>query len=146
MESRQPVWDRSRPACDRRAQTRGRASSALPIVLALALVGLAPAAVAGDNASTAKEGGLGSAAAISSLVYGPVKLLYATGGTVASGLTWLFSGGDGKVAKTVLTRSVRGNYVITPEMLQGQQELEFVGRAPEYREAPPQIASAPEAW
>ena len=114
--------------------------------MAAALLVASPAAWAGDGVSTAKEGGLGSAAAISTLVYGPVKLVYASGGTVASGMTWLFSGGDGKVAKTVLTRSVRGNYVITPEMLQGQEGLEFVGRAPEYRETTPQIASAPEAW
>lgn len=146
MKSRHPVWDRARAACARRVWTRGRAQAVPGLILAVALLGAAPSAWAGDGAGTAKEGGLGSAAAISSLVYGPLKLLYASGGTVASGFAWLFSGGDGKVAKTVLTRSVRGTYVITPEMLQGQEELEFVGRAPEYRDAAPQVASAPEAW
>ena len=49
-------------------------------------------------------------------------------------------------ARHARTRSVRGTYVITPEMLLGQEQLEFVGRSPEYRETTPQIASAPEAW
>jgi hypothetical protein len=88
------------------------------------------------------------AAAITTLVYSPLKLLYAVGGPPASGLAWIFSGGDSTVAKTVMTRSVRGTYVITPEHLQGREQLEFVGRAPEYRSAPDpaQVAAAPEAW
>ena len=94
----------------------------------------------------AKEGGLGSAAAITTLIYSPLKLVYAGGGTLASGLTWMFSGGDSDAAKTVMTRSVRGSYTVTPEMLQGRQKLEFVGRAPEYRDDVPQVAAAPEAW
>jgi len=97
---------------------------------------------------TAKEGGLGAAAAISTLVYGPVKVFWATGGTVIAGLAWMFTAGDGEVAQTVLTRAVRGTYVITPETLQGQQEIEFVGRAPEYRPtgSPAQVAAAPDGW
>lgn len=115
---------------------------------AVALV-LAPmVSSAGETGGTAKEGGLGIAAALSSLVYGPLKVVYAVGGTVASGLAWGFSGGDGEVASTVLTRAVRGTYVITPETLQGDQEIEFVGRAPQYRTsagAPAQVAVAPES-
>ena len=132
------------PVMNRVRGQRARTAFCACLVTA-ALVAVAPSAWAGD--STAKEGGLGMAAAISSLVYGPLKVVYAIGGTTASGLTWMFSGGDSKAAKTVLTRSVRGTYVITPETLQGKQDLEFVGRAPEYRsEAPSQVAAAPEAW
>ena len=90
------------------------------------------------------------AAAITTLVYSPLKMLYAIGGPPASGLAWMFSGGDSGVAKTVLTRSIRGTYVITPETLRGREPLEFVGKAPEYRmgpqEPPNQVAAAPEAW
>jgi len=116
------------------------------VSLVLLVLLATPAAWAGD--STAKEGGLGMAAALTTLVYSPLKVVYAIGGTTASGLTWVFSGGDSRTAKTVLTRSVRGTYVITPEALQGQRSLEFVGRAPEYRTAAPpdQVAAAPEAW
>ena len=117
-------------------------------LVAVALVGAASSAWAND--STAKEGGLGFAAGITTLIYSPLKIVYAVGGTTASGLTWVFSGGDSKAAKTVLTRSVRGSYTITPDMLRGREDLEFVGRAPEYRSPPPsQVAAAPappEAW
>ncbi len=145
MNSRHPVLDRAHSLCVRRTVGRGRGQGASALILVIALL-VAPSAWAGGDQNTATEGGLGAAAAISSLVYGPLKLVYAAGGTTAAGFAWIFSGGDGKVAQTVATRSVRGTYVITPEMLQGQEGLEFVGRAPEYREAAPQVASAPEAW
>ncbi len=138
MKSMNPVMDRAHASCARRKLARG-----LGAMIVAAALFAAPTAWA---ESTAKEGGLGMAAALSSLVYGPAKVVYAIGGTTAAGFAWAFSGGDSRVAQTVVTRSVRGTYVITPEMLQGQDTLEFVGRAPEYRDPPPQVASAPEAW
>ena len=100
-----------------------------------------------DVGETAAEGGMGSAAALASLVYGPLKLVYALGGATIAGCAWAFSGGDSEVADTVLTRAVRGTYVITPEELRGEKEIEFVGRAPEYRpgRATAQVASGPAA-
>ena len=96
-------------------------------------------------ADTAAEGGLGGAAALATLVYGPLKLVYALGGATIAGCAWAFSGGDSEVADTVLTRAVRGTYVITPEELRGRKEIEFVGRAPEYRpaQATAQVAAGP---
>lgn len=100
-----------------------------------------------DVGETAAEGGMGSAAALASLVYGPLKLVYALGGATIAGCAWAFSGGDSEVADTVLTRAVRGTYVITPDELRGEKEIEFVGRAPEYRpgRATAQVASGPAA-
>lgn len=120
--------------------------------LGAAAIALAPAVSMANDGSgglgTAKEGGLGAAAALSSLVYGPAKVFWAAGGTVIAGLAWVFTAGDGEVAQTVLTRAVRGTYVITPNTLQGQDEIEFVGRSPEYRPAgrSAQVASAPDGW
>ena len=108
-----------------------------------------------DVADTAAEGGLGGASALATLVYGPLKLVYAMGGATIAGCAWAFSGGDSEVADTVLTRAVRGTYVITPDELRGRKEIEFVGRAPEYRpgQATAQVAagpkpdsSAPDGW
>jgi type IV secretory pathway VirB2 component (pilin) len=124
---------------------RGR--SALCALACSITILLSPAgALAGETMGTAKEGGLGGAAAITSLIYGPVKILYAVGGATIAGFAWVFSGGDSQVAGTVLTRAVRGTYVITPESLTGKSEIEFVGRAPEYRESGDrtQVARAPE--
>ena len=99
-----------------------------------------------DLGGTASEGGLGAAAALSTLVYGPLKLAYSLGGATIAGFAWVFSGGDSEVADTVLTRAVRGTYVITPEELRGEKEIEFIGRAPQYRPggANAQVASGPE--
>ncbi len=71
---------------------------------------------------------------LATAIYSPVKLTYAFGGMVVGGLAWLFSGGDSDVAGVILTPSLRGSYVLTPEMLQGRDEIEFFGRRPEYRE------------
>lgn len=103
-------------------------------------------ALAKNQALTmAKSGGLGAASALTSLVYGPVKLVYATTGLLVSGIAYAFSGGDKEVAKVVITPSVMGDYVITPRMLTGDQSIQFFGRDPGY-EAPPApapVATAP---
>ena len=78
--------------------------------------------------------GLGSAAVISSLVYGPVKMAYSIVGVVFGGIAWGLSGGDTEVMSAVITPAVRGDYVVTPSHLRGEEHLEFIGRQPEYRE------------
>ena len=101
----------------------------ITLLLSVALVGGPSLASAGDVASeTSREGGLGAAAALSTLVYGPVKLVYALGGMIVGGVSWAFTAGDTQVAEKVFTRSVRGTYVITPEHLTGEKELIFIGR------------------
>jgi hypothetical protein len=99
---------------------------------------------AGEKAAdVSRESGLGAAAAISSLIYGPVKLVYAVGGLVVGSFAWVFTAGDSKVAETVFTRSLRGDYVITPGILVGDEPLEFIGRDVEpYRPKTEAVASA----
>lgn len=127
---------------------KGRRALCAWLVAAALAVAPGVSMAAGDGLGTAKEGGLGAAAAITTLVYGPAKVLWATGGSVIAGLAWMFTAGDGQVAQTVLTRAVRGTYVITPQALQGAEEIEFVGRSPEYRPngRPAQVAAAPDGW
>jgi len=99
-------------------------------VLAVTLLLGAPSVgfAGGKAAEVSRESGLGAAAALSTLVYGPVKLLYAMGGLVTGSLAWVFTAGDTQVAEMVYTRSLRGTYVITPEILLGEERLEFIGR------------------
>jgi hypothetical protein len=98
-------------------------------VLAVTLLGAPSIGFAGEKAAeVSRESGLGAAAAISSLVYGPVKVLYAVGGLVVGSFAWVFTAGDSQVAEQVFTRSLRGTYVITPEILVGEERLEFIGR------------------
>ena len=117
------------------------------LMTALMVVALLGAPSAGFAESTAqetgREGGLGAAAALSSLIYGPVKLLYATGGLIVGGFAWAFTAGDSQVAEKVFTRSLRGTYVLTPDHLTGEQEIVFIGRDVDEPSAQPEaVASA----
>jgi hypothetical protein len=73
--------------------------------------------------------GLGVGAAICSIVYGPVKIVYATLGSITSGFAWLFTGGRTDIAREIITASVRGDYVVTPENLTFNEPLQFTGRS-----------------
>lgn len=84
--------------------------------------------------SMGSEAGIGAGAAICSLVYGPVKIVYATLGLVFGGMAWALSGGDADVLDAVVTPAVRGDYVVTPSILRGERPLEFIGRRPGYEE------------
>ena len=83
---------------------------------------------------SAAEGGVGAAAAISSLVYGPCKIVYSILGVVFGGFAWGLSGGDSDVMAAVISPAVRGDYVITPSHIRGERPVEFFGQRPEYRE------------
>jgi hypothetical protein len=99
-------------------------------MLAAVVVAVQPAPAMAE--STAAEAGIGVASVLCSLVYGPVKIVYATLGTVLGGLAWGLSGGDDDVLQAVLLPAVRGDYVVTPANLRGQEPLEFIGRRPGY--------------
>ena len=66
------------------------------LVGVLALV-LQASPVRAEDESGASEAGLGAAAAISSLLYGPIKITYSTLGLVFGGFAWGLSGGDSEV-------------------------------------------------
>ena len=111
---------------------------------------LAPLSASAED-SIPKNAGVGVGSAFASLVYAPVKLTYAIGGLIVGGLAWAFSGGDNDVAMVVLTPSVLGDYVITPQHLTGQDSVEFFGRDPKYAEENLDVAAAPapaydQAW
>jgi hypothetical protein len=109
---------------------------------------LAPGVARANDDSMKSEAGLGALSAVGTLVYGPVKVLYATAGLLFGGLAWGLSGGDGDVLRAVVTPAVRGDYVLTPALLRGERPIEFFGRDPEYRVAPlddPAAATVSEA-
>ena len=99
------------------------------IALAMAATfALTPAATAADSAGM--EYGLGVGCGLVHRVYGPVKILYATGGAIVSGFAWVFSAGDTDVAKPIWDASMRGDYMVGPDQLRGRRGIEFIGRAP----------------
>ena len=84
--------------------------------------------------SKGTSAGLGTAAVLSSLVYGPAKMVYSIVGVVFGGIAWGLSGGDTEVMTAVISPAVYGDYVVTPSHIRGEEHLEFIGRRPEYRE------------
>jgi hypothetical protein len=58
-------------------------------------------------------------------------MAYSLLGVVFGGFAWALSGGDTEVMTAVISPAVRGDYVITPSHLRGEQPVEFIGRRPD---------------
>jgi hypothetical protein len=88
----------------------------------------APASAQVNDPSLFREGGLGAASALVSLVYSPFKLVYAASGIALGSGSFLWTWGDRDAAMAVVHTAVGGDYVITPEMLGGSAEIRFRGQ------------------
>lgn len=108
---------------------RERARRSVALLACLLLLSVAPAAQAEESAGAAA--GWGMLSGLCSVLYAPVKVLYAVGGFVIGGFAFALSAGDKDTWNAVVTPAVRGDYVVTPANLRGEDSLEFVGRAPE---------------
>jgi len=104
-----------------------RSLLSLSLVFTLLVAGSARGEEARER-NIAAHYGLGVGAGLCSLIYGPVKILYATLGTLTAGLAWGLTGGRADVAGEIMTASVRGDYVVTPENLTFNEPLQFTGR------------------
>jgi hypothetical protein len=114
----------------------------------LVLAGLIASTVAAGPAAAdemAQDAGMGALAGLSTLIYAPVKLVYATAGLVFGGIAWGLSGGDTDVMMAVVTPAVRGDYVITPAHLRMEESIEFFGQDPEYRDSQDQQVASGDA-
>ena len=119
-----------------RFTSRGRCI-ALVVATGLFLGGLAPSATLAvestdpraeaPDESLGSNAGWGVAAFVGNLVYAPVKLLVALGGTLAGGVAWAVTGGDGEQADAIIRPSLTGDYVLTPDHLRGFDDLELLG-------------------
>ena len=74
-----------------------------------------------------EDAGWGGLTVLSNVLYMPLKLVYATVGGVTGGLAYGLTLGDLNTAETIWVTSMGGTYVVTPRMLQGQDELAFSG-------------------
>ena len=135
----------------------GAASSlklvAVFLLLALCTVTIVPSVWSQESAATsssqgtaggtASGAGMGAVAAVSTILYFPLKAAFAIGGGIVGGLAYVFSGGNEQAAKSIWNTSLLGDYYISPDQLEGNRPIRFLGVA-ESNDAPAS-ASAPEA-
>jgi hypothetical protein len=109
------------------------------LLLALCTVTMAPSAWSQESAApsssqsieggTASSAGMQAAAAVSTIIYFPFKVAFAIGGGIVGGLAYAFSGGNEQAAKSIWDTSLRGTYYISPDHLQGNRPIRFLGVA-----------------
>jgi len=88
-----------------------------------------PPSSASTEGGSASSAGMQAAAGFSTLLYLPFKAAFAIGGGIVGGLTYVFSGFDESSAKKVWNTTLYGTYIITPEHLQGDRPIRFLGVA-----------------
>jgi len=74
-----------------------------------------------------KSVGLGVGAVASNVLYVPAKLVYGTLGGIAGVAGYALTGGDKRVANPIWRSSLGGDYVVTPDMLSGEEPVHFSG-------------------
>jgi hypothetical protein len=105
-------------------QRIGAAAAAL--VFAATMLAASPAAA--DDVKRAKsDAGLGLATVVANVFYIPVKVAYAAVGGVTGGLAYAVTAGNKQVAERVWVSSVGGDYVLTGDMVAGEQKINFNG-------------------
>lgn len=124
----------TRSACDFRplgsssgAAWRRCVASAL-LVAAIVLAPAAARAESNDDGAVSRFG-VGLGAGLCTLVYTPLKLVYAMAAFPMGALVYLWSVGDTEMTERVVRSGTQGTYVVTPEHLKGQRRLDFVGNA-----------------
>ncbi len=85
---------------------------------------------ASEPSTTAEDLGYGVGSVLSSLFYSPFKVTYAGLGLLTGGMGFVLSAGNADVANNIISPAVRGNYVVTPSHLKGEEALIFVGPPP----------------
>jgi hypothetical protein len=80
-----------------------------------------------EESSPSNDAALGVGSFFLTLVYAPVKMVYAILGGVVGGFTYALTGGDLETAQGVWEPSVYGTYVITPDHLKGNEPVRFFG-------------------
>jgi hypothetical protein len=65
--------------------------------------------------------------AFASALYFPAKVVFAAVGAVASGIVYVATLGDREPSQEIWTASVEGDYVVTPSMIEGDEDVDFVG-------------------
>ena len=79
------------------------------------------------HAAYLEDAGWGALTVLTNAIYMPAKLVYATLGGLTGGLAFALTGGDTQTAETVWVTTMGGTYVVTPNMLRGEEAIAFSG-------------------
>lgn len=74
-----------------------------------------------------KGAGVGAATLLANVGYIPAKTVYAILGGIAGGAGYALTGGNQQTANSIWRSSLGGDYVLTPDMIQGQAPIHFSG-------------------
>jgi septal ring-binding cell division protein DamX len=86
--------------------------------------------------------GYGAAALLGNIFYIPAKLVYAVAGTFVGGASYLITAGNLQTSETIWRSSLGGDWVLTPDMVAGNQPLNFSGPT-QTAPVPPMTAATP---
>ena len=89
--------------------------------------GAAASSSQSTEGGTASSAGMQVAAGFSTLLYLPLKAAFALGGGIVGGLAYAFSAGNEQAAKSIWDTSLYGTYLITPDHLEGNRPIRFLG-------------------
>jgi hypothetical protein len=80
-----------------------------------------------DGRRAGKDAGVGVATVAANVVYIPAKLLYAGAGGLTGLLAYGLTLGSRETATEIWVPSIGGDYVLTSDMVRGQQKFHFSG-------------------
>ena len=114
---------------ERRGRPDGRARRrrAVGALWLIAVIALAPASAMAEERSIGAQAAVGTGTALLNLLYIPAKLVYALMGGLVGGLTWGLTLGDTETANRVWEPTLGGSYILSPQVLTGEQPLRFSG-------------------
>jgi hypothetical protein len=97
-----------------------------------------------DDGVNWKGVGVGAGTVLGNVLYVPAKLVYGILGGVAGGAGWALTGGNTQVSNTIWRSSLGGDYVLTPNMVAGQEPVHFSGptTVPQTQSPMPPVSSS----
>jgi len=100
------------------------------VVLWVVMVSQSSVAWAGSSGdeSALEQIGYGTGSVLGSAVYFPFKASFCILGGIGSGFTLIFAGA--KTANRVASAACRGTWAITPDVVKGKEQVQFVGDLP----------------
>lgn len=101
------------------------------VALSVCLAPVAGAAEKNNDENLGSNAGLGVASVICSIPYGALKVAFAVLGGVVGSFTYVLSGLDKQAADSVWYTTMGGDYIVTPDHLQGKKDLRVTGVPPE---------------